>query len=136
MSEVRDWNVLGRGSLPALVGLEVLEVGAGRVRSRLAVRPDLLAPNGYLPAASAVALADTSCGYGTVASALAEGRGFTMIELKGNVLGTLTEGVLGCEAALVDGGRTTQMWDARVTAEASGKRLALFRCTQLPLSPR
>jgi len=78
------------------VGVEVLEVGAGRVRSRLAVRPDLLAPNGYLPAASAVALADTSCGYGTVASALAEGRGFTMIELEVNVLGTLTE---ECSAA-------------------------------------
>jgi len=84
VSEVRDWNVLGRGSLPALVGVEVLEVGAGRVRSRLAVRPDLLAPNGYL------------LRYGTVASALAEGRGFTMIELEVNVLGTLTE---ECSAA-------------------------------------
>ncbi|MEO8601669.1 MAG: hypothetical protein ABI629_03730 [bacterium] len=30
-------------------------------------------------------------------------------------------------------GRTTQVWDAVVRDEASGRRLALFRCTQLIL---
>jgi acyl-coenzyme A thioesterase PaaI-like protein len=33
------------------------------------------------------------------------------------------------------GGRTTQVWDARVTDEATGKALALFRCTQMLLYP-
>jgi acyl-coenzyme A thioesterase PaaI-like protein len=30
-------------------------------------------------------------------------------------------------------GRTTQVWDATVTDEASGKTIALFLCTQLLL---
>ncbi len=34
--------------------------------SRLALRPELLAPNGYLHAATVIALADTACGYETL----------------------------------------------------------------------
>jgi uncharacterized protein (TIGR00369 family) len=67
-------------------------------------------------------------------ASLPEGaRGFTTIELKTNFLGTARDGAIACEATLVHGGRTTQVWDARVTDEATGKVLALFRCTQMLL---
>jgi uncharacterized protein (TIGR00369 family) len=131
-----EWNARSAGHLPGLIGLEVLEIGRGRVRSRLAIRPDHLAPNGFLHAATVVALADTSCGYGCVASLPDGAAGFTTIELKINFLGTLREGSLGCEATLLHGGRSTQVWDARVTDEATGRTLALFRCTQLVLAAR
>ena len=62
-------------------------------------------------------------------------RGYTTIELKANLLGTARDGHLECEATLVHGGRTTQVWDAKVTSNESGKTLALFRCTQLILYP-
>jgi len=127
------WNALGQGYLPGLLGLEIREIEQGRVASRLPVRRELLAPNDYLHAASVVALADTSCGYGTVASLPEGARGFTTIELKTNFLGTAREGAIACEVTLVHGGRTTQVWDARVTDEATGKVLALFRCTQMLL---
>jgi 1,4-dihydroxy-2-naphthoyl-CoA hydrolase len=120
------------GTLPGLLGVEVAAVEDGRVALRLPVRPDLLAPNGYLHAGTVVALADTACGYGCFASLPEGGTGFTTIELKTNFLGTAREGTLACEATRVHGGRTTQVWDATVRDE-SGKRLALFRCTQLIL---
>jgi uncharacterized protein (TIGR00369 family) len=94
-----------------------------------------MAPNGYLHAATVVALADTSCGYGTVASLPDGARGFTTIELKANYLGTVLEGAVACEATLVHGGRTTQVWDAKVTDESTGRMIALFRCTQILLYP-
>jgi uncharacterized protein (TIGR00369 family) len=106
------------------------------VRSRLTVRPELTAPNGYLHAATVVALADSSCGYGTVASLPDGASGFTTIELKSNFLGTVLEGGVACEATLVHGGRTTQVWDARVTDEATGHAIAFFRCTQILLYSR
>ena len=62
--------------------------------------------------------------------------GFTTVELKSNLLGTKRAGVIGCEARLVHGGRTTQVWDATVTDAEGGRPLALFRCTQLVLYPR
>jgi uncharacterized protein (TIGR00369 family) len=131
-----EWSVRGTGHLPGLLGIEILEIGPGSVRSRLTLRPDLFAPNGYLHAATVVALADTSCGYGTIASLPEGGQGFTTIELKTNFLATVRDGGLGCEATLLHGGRTTQVWDARVTDEATGRVVALFRCTQMILQAR
>jgi uncharacterized protein (TIGR00369 family) len=129
------WNTFGRGYLPGLIGIELREVVRGRVTSRLALRTELMAPNGYLHAATVVALADTSCGYGTAASLPDGARGFTTIELKSNYLGTAREGAILCEATLMHAGRTTQVWDATVTDEATGRVIALFRCTQILLYP-
>lgn len=131
--DVESLNALSPGRFPGLLGFEVVEVERGRVRARLPVRDELLAPNGYLHAAAVIGLVDTACGYG-VRTALPEGaKGFTTIELKSNFLGTLTEGVLACDAQLVHGGRTTQVWDARAFREADDATVALFRCTQLML---
>jgi 1,4-dihydroxy-2-naphthoyl-CoA hydrolase len=130
--DIEAFKELGRSSLPGLIGIEVEEIEAGRVRMRLALREELLAPNGYLHAGTVVALADSSCGYGCIASLPEGATGFTTIELKTNFLGTAVDGTLSCESTLVHGGRTTQVWDALVTNEA-GKKLALFRCTQLLL---
>ncbi len=136
MLTLEQWNQRGAGYLPGLVGIEIVEIENGRVRARLPVRPDLLAPNGYLHAASVIALADTACGYGTMASRPQGAVSFTTIELKTNFIGTAREGAIACEAKLLHGGRTTQIWDAEVKDEGTGKTIALFRCTQMLIYPR
>jgi len=129
-------NERGRSFFPGHMGIEVLAVTPGRVHARMPVQPHLLAPNGFLHAASIIALADTACGYGTIAHLPEGAQSFTTIELKSNFLGTATEGTLVCEALNEHGGRTTQVWDALVTHEATGRRIALFRCTQMILWPK
>jgi 1,4-dihydroxy-2-naphthoyl-CoA hydrolase len=136
MSIVERLNARGVGTLPGLIGLEILDAETGRLESRLELREELMAPNGYLHAATIVALADTSCGYGTFVSLPEGAESFTTVELKSNFLGTKRAGAIGCEARMVHGGRATQVWDATVNDEESGKTLALFRCTQMILYPR
>ena len=136
MISIEQLNARSQGTLPGLVGIEFTGAEPGRFTSRLALRPELLAPNGYLHAATIIALADTTCGYGTIADLPEGAQNFTTIELKSNFLGTVREGAITCVARRVHGGRTTQVWDAEVTEAASGKTIALFRCTQLILYPR
>ena len=136
MITLEQLNARGKGYLPGLIGIEILSVEPGRVMSRLPLRPELLAPNGYLHAATIVALADTACGYGTLADLPQGAESFTTIELKTNFLGTARQGVIACVAKRAHGGRTTQVWDAEVADEANEKTIALFRCTQLILYPR
>ena len=136
MTTIKHLNALGQGYLPGLIGVEFTSFEKGRLTSRLAIRQELLAPNGYLHAATVVALADTTCGYGTIAHLPDGGQSFTTVELKTNFLGTARDGVIVCLATLVHSGRTTQVWDAQVSVEATGKTIALFRCTQLILYPR
>ena len=133
----RDFNSFGRGHLPELIGLEIVAVTPEEIHSRLALRPELMAPNGFLHAATVIALADTSCGYGCVARLPEGAAGFTTVELKANFLGTAREGVIECRAKPLHLGRTTQVWDAEVTGPgAPPGRIAVFRCTQMVLWPK
>jgi uncharacterized protein (TIGR00369 family) len=126
----------GTGRLPGLVGFRVVEIEEGKVAAELDIRPDLLAPNGYLHAATVIALADTACGYGCIAHLPDGAENFTTIELKTNFLGTAREGTLACVARPAHLGRTTQVWDATVSRRDDGGTIALFRCTQMVLWPK
>jgi 1,4-dihydroxy-2-naphthoyl-CoA hydrolase len=129
------YNSFGAGHLPGLIGLSIVSLSPQAVESRLEVRRELMAPNGFLHAATVVALADTSCGYGCVAALPKGASGFTTIELKANFFGTAREGAIVCRATPVHLGRTTHVWDADVKTQA-GVRIALFRCTQMILWPK
>jgi 1,4-dihydroxy-2-naphthoyl-CoA hydrolase len=134
VSELREkLNQAMNGRLPALFGIELVRVAHGEVDAQLELRPEHLAPNNFLHAATVIAIADSACGMGCIASLPQEAGGFTTIELKTNFLGTATEGVLRCEARMAHGGSRTQVWDASVSREADERVIALFRCTQFIL---
>lgn len=133
MSDLETVNRRGAGFLPGHLGIVFTQVDHQQVRAEIAVTKHLMAPNGFLHAASVVALADTSAGYGCVANLPPDAVGFTTIELKSNHLGTARDGTVECVATPVHLGRTTQVWDAVVTHRESGRTMALFRCTQMVL---
>jgi 1,4-dihydroxy-2-naphthoyl-CoA hydrolase len=126
-----------KGTLPGELGIEWDEVATGRAAGRFKVTRGHMAPNGFLHAASVIALVDSACGYACVASLPEGASGFTTIELKANYLGTAKEGdSVACTARLAHGGRMTQVWDAEAVNETTGKTMALFRCTQMVLYQR
>ena len=136
LTSVEKLNNANLGKLPEHLGLEVVEVEPGRVVGRFSVRPDLVAHTGFLLAGAVLGVADILCAYG-VSTVWPEGaNGFTTVEVKCNFIGTLREGEVRCTAELLHGGRTTQVWDARVEDPATGKLMAAFRCTQVILCPR
>ena len=120
------------GCLPGQYGLRVTEIAEGRLCAEFEVQPWMWAPNGYLHAASVIVLADTSAGYASFAHLPDGAKNFTTIELKSNFLGTAKDGVIRSECVAEHLGRTTHVWSATVYAP-SGKKLALFRCTQMIL---
>jgi uncharacterized protein (TIGR00369 family) len=121
-----------KGTLPDLLGLRPLSIEEGLLVAELTVRDELLAPNGFLHAATVIGLADTACGYACLAHLPETARNFTTIELKSNFLGTATQGTIRAVAKGVHLGRSTQVWDATVT-DPDGRTIALFRCTQMVL---
>jgi 1,4-dihydroxy-2-naphthoyl-CoA hydrolase len=80
-------------------------------------------------AGAVVSLADSACGIGCQAS-LPEGRVFTTVELKANLIASAASGTVVAEATPVHMGKRTHVWEARVTRD-DGKLIALFTCTQL-----
>jgi 1,4-dihydroxy-2-naphthoyl-CoA hydrolase len=129
-------NQRGGEYLPGYLGIQMIEIGQDFLKSRMPVKQLHFAPNNFLHAASVVALADTTCGYATLAHLPQGAQSFTTIELKSNHLGTVMEGAIACHATAQHLGRNTHVWDAVVTDEATGKKIALFRCTQMILWPK
>ena len=126
-------NHCGDGMLVDLLGVEMLTVAQGKLTSRMTVMQKHMGINGYLHAASVVALADSTCGNAVIAHLPEGAKGFTTIELKCNCISTMHSGTALCTATAVHMGRSTQVWDATVTDAASGKTIAVFRATQLIL---
>ncbi len=136
LPSLEEINRVGDGHLPGLLGFVVTELSEGRLRAEIAIQPQHMAPNGYLHAATVVALADTAAGYGCRTALPPGANGFTTIELKTNFLGTARGGTIDCLATVVHRGSTTQVWDSVVTHRETGRTIALFRCTQMVLYPR
>ncbi len=120
-------------SLPELLGIQLNSVGDQTLSVSLEVTAHHLNPaHTSCHAATMVAIADTACGWGCVAHLPNNAKSFTTVDLNCNLLRAVTSGVITCEASLLHGGRTIQIWDAIVQCE-SGKRVAAFRCTELIL---
>jgi uncharacterized protein (TIGR00369 family) len=122
-----------RGTLPDRYGLRITRIAEGELAGEMAIQPWMHAPNGFLHAASVIVLADTCAGYATIAHLPQGASNFTTIELKSNFVGTAKDGVIRCEAVADHLGRSTQLWSATVFSP-QGKKIALFRCTQMILA--
>jgi uncharacterized protein (TIGR00369 family) len=129
-------NDRNKTTLPGHLDIEVTQIVRDGAEGCFAISAHHMAPNGYLHAGSLVTLADSLCGMACSAALPETASGFTTIELKSNFFSTATEGHVDGVARPVHLGGTTQVWDCEITHRETGKRMALFRCTQMVLTPR
>jgi 1,4-dihydroxy-2-naphthoyl-CoA hydrolase len=119
--------------VPGQLGCVFDHASGDLVIGHIDVTDNLIAGTGFLFAPAVVALADTCAAIGCGIQ-IPEGASFTTVELKSNFLSSARVGervLCRCEPAHL--GRLTQVWDAVVANESTGKKMALFRCTQMVL---
>ena len=113
-----------------LLGLELVTITPDRVEAVLKVREDLCTRPAVLHGGAVMALADTLGGMATMAN-LAEGATTTTIESKTNFFAAVPVGeVVRAECTPLHRGRTTMVWQTRVT-RSDGRLAALVLQTQL-----
>ena len=125
-----------QGTYPEWLGMQVMEVGEGKVVMEMPIQQNLFAPNGFVHGGSIISLADTVAGFATLAHLPPKATSFTTIELKTNFLGAAKEGTLVGESRGEHLGRTTQVWRVDITHKETGKKIAVFSCTQLVIYPK
>ena len=134
--EVQRLNDFFGPLAPGLHGVEFDEAVPERVVGHIDVTDALIAGTGFLFAPAIISLADTLCAAGCGLN-IPDGHSFTTVELKTNFMSSARAGerVIGV-ATPIHLGRQTHVWDVEVTNETTGRRMALFRCTQMVLAPR
>jgi 1,4-dihydroxy-2-naphthoyl-CoA hydrolase len=119
--------------VPGQLGCVFDHVEPDLVIGHLDVTPPLIAGTGFLFAPAVIALADTCAAIGCGAN-LTDGQSFTTVELKSNFLSSARVGErVVCRCVPAHLGRQTHVWDAEVVNETTGRKMALFRCTQMIL---
>jgi len=123
-----------KGCLPELLGVRFTEATKDRVVAELEVRDDLRTLGGALHGGAIMAFADTVGATATFLN-LSPGASTTTIESKTNFFAAGREGIVRAETMPLHRGRTTMVWQTRVS-DASGRLLALVIQTQMVLLPR
>ncbi|HTN27645.1 MAG TPA: PaaI family thioesterase [Burkholderiales bacterium] len=132
MNPAADIQQRFKGLLPDHLGIEMTEATPERVVAKLAVRQQLCTVGNSLHGGAIMAFADTLGAVGTIMN-LPAGHRTTTIESKTNFIGGAPLGatVTG-ESTPLHRGRTTQVWQTRITSEA-GKLVAIVTQTQMVL---
>ena len=121
-----------RAYLPGLIGIRYTEASKECIVAELTIRDDLRTLGGALHGGAIMAFADTVGATATLLN-LPPGASTTTIESKTNFFAAGREGLVRAETRPLHRGRTTMVWQTRVT-DASGRLLALTIQTQMVLA--
>lgn len=127
-------NTIGAGTLGDTLGIELLWVTPECVRARMPVTRALHQPFGLLHGGASLALAETVASIGGWLNVNQDSEIAVGLELNANHLRPVRDGYVEAEATPVHRGRTTQVWDIRIT-DAEGRLTCISRCT-LAVAPR
>ena len=131
MSRVRDDEVIPSGALAAKMGIEWVEVDPKRVVARMPVEGNTQ-PLGLLHGGASGVLAETLASVGGWLNA--PDRMVLGLELKVNHLRTARQGWLTGTGVPIHLGRTTQLWEMRITDD-NGRLIAFSTCTLAVRAP-
>jgi uncharacterized protein (TIGR00369 family) len=127
------YDMKKRMPFAGLLGIELKEAGKERVVAELRVREELCTSNSILHGGAVMAFADSLGGLATFLNLPEGAKGTTTIESKTNFLGAARVGqVVTAECTPIHRGRTTQVWQTRLTGEG-GRLVALVTQTQMVL---
>jgi len=125
-------NQMWKGLLAEHLGMRFVEAGPDRVVAELEIRDHLRTVRGTLHGGTLMALADATGGTAALIN-LREGETTATIESKTNFFAAGKSGTVRAEATPLHKGRSTTVWQTRVTDE-SGKLLSLTIQTQAVLT--
>jgi len=120
-----------KGLLAEHLGMRFVEAGPDRVVAEMEIRGHLRTLQGNLHGGALMALADTVGGTAAFLN-LREGEATATIESKTNFFAAGKSGTVRAEATPLHKGRSTSVWQTRVTDE-SGRLLSLTIQTQAML---
>lgn len=128
-------NAFRKGTLMETLGITFVPSEDGTFAATMPVEPRTHQPMGLLHGGATAALAESLGSTGSHMLVSASGRGVVGIEVNVNHLKAVRSGIVTAIGRLLHEGRTTHVWDIRVT-NATGELIALCRLTNLILEPR
>lgn len=125
-------NSIRKNTLMETLDIEYIDVGENFLTARMPVGPRVFQPDGVLHGGATVALAES---VGSAASyVFLDGNKFFVrgIEIAANHVRAIREGFVYAKASILHKGRTTQLWEIKVTNE-KGELISNCKLTTIAL---
>ena len=128
--KLEGWKRLERhkNTLISNLGIEILKLEKGLVVATMPVDERTRQPFGLLHGGASVALAETVASMGAFELVDQETEAAVGLEINANHIKGKTEGIVTATATLLHKGRTTHVWDIKITDE-EGNLVCVSRCT-------
>jgi len=114
------------------LGIEITLLEKGRVEATMPVDGRTRQPFGILHGGASVALAETVASIGAYELVDQETESVAGLEINANHIRGKREGIVTAIATVLHKGKTTQVWDIKITGE-DGKLICVSRCTMAVL---
>ena len=131
---LRRPDAFGDGGLPGFLGLEMADVGPGRLTCSMEVRDDLLNPFGALHGGVIAALTDHVLG-AVMYTVIDRGSWAATTEFKLNLLAPVRSGSLTAEAVVISMGKRTAVVRVDVTNDGNAAAAGQGTVTIVPPRP-
>ncbi|NHF59239.1 hotdog fold thioesterase [Flavobacteriaceae bacterium TP-CH-4] len=125
-------NEATKNTLMETLQIEYIDVGKDYLLGKMPVNPKVHQPDGVLHGGASVALAES---IGSMASFIfLDGQNFVVrgIEIAANHVKSIREGEVFAKATIVHKGRTTQLWDIKIT-DVEGTLISSCKLTTISL---
>ena len=128
-----EWANARDDTLIRTLGIELTETTDGSLKGRMPVDHRTRQPGGVLHGGASVALAETLASWGATLTVDPAKFYCVGMEINANHVRPVAEGWVYGEAVPLTRGRTTQVWDIKIT-DAAGKLVCVSRCTMAVLA--
>ncbi|MBO3269214.1 hotdog fold thioesterase [Hymenobacter defluvii] len=127
--DLAELNAWSRNTLGEHLGIELTEVGDRYLVGRMPVDHRTHQPMGLLHGGASVALAETLGSIGAVLQVDRTKQVCVGLEINANHIKGVRDGYVVGRATAVHVGRTTQVWEIRITHEETGALVCISRIT-------
>jgi len=125
---IANFNNTREGSVLNVLDIKLVEAEKDRVVATMPIGPNHRQPVGYLHGGISVVLAESLASLGSVLNIDADKQMAFGLEINANHLRPKRNGMLTGVAVPITRGRTTHVWDIKITDE-NDKLICISRCT-------
>jgi len=129
---IASCNNMCKNTLMETLEIEFIDVAENTLVARMPVTPRVHQPDGVLHGGASVALAESVGSAGAFIFLDSDDISIRGIEIAANHVKSIRDGFVYAKASILHKGRTTQLWQIRITNEAD-ELISLVKLTTLTL---
>ncbi len=130
MDELKALNEFCAQSMIGFLGITFTKVSSNCICATMPVNSKTSQPNGFLHGGASLALAESLAGAGSYLMVDRDQYNVFGLQISGNHVSSITKGNLQAEAQIIHKGKTTHVWDVKITDE-NHKLISVVRVTNI-----